>query len=166
MPRFLTMVLLTLWTPCFWRETILVTLSKALTAVHKVTFMCPVKTYMENSICVIAQCTYTDKNAGGRLTLCCMLRTSTYHMHGVLNHNITFIQVLTCILQFLWQLWRTWMAIQHWNIGSNSLGTRLASASHVRHSSAIAIVYISPASSSAEPRAIVNAVSSVIWIQL
>ena len=39
------MVLLTLWMPCFWMETILATLSKALTAVHNVTFMCPITTY-------------------------------------------------------------------------------------------------------------------------
>ena len=153
MPRFPTMVLLTLWslwTPyfgCLW--------SKALTAIHKVTFMCPIKTY---SICVIAQCTYTDKNAERRFILCCMFRTSTCHMHGVLHHNITFIQVSTCSLQFLLfymaiaELWRTRKAMQHWNIKSNSLGTRLASAFHVRHSSTIAVEYISPTSSSREAR--------------
>ena len=134
MPRFLTMVLLTLWMPCFWMETILATLYIQGPHCH------PQGHIHVSNKSIIGELSLCDctvhihwQECWGRLTLCCMLRTSTCSMHGVLNHNITFIQVLTCILQFLWQLWRTWKAMQHWNIGSNSLGTRLASASHVHH---------------------------------
>ena len=46
----------------------------------------------------VAWFTYTDKNAGRRFILCCMLRTSTCHMYGLIHHNVTFLQVSTCTL--------------------------------------------------------------------
>ena len=60
------------------------------------------------------------------------------------------------------ELWSTRKAMQHWKIGSRSLGTRIASTFHVHHSSAIAIEYMH--ATSLAPRAkISEALACCTW---